>query len=218
MEEKQTTINRLYALRAGMSLLAMQYDKYYSAMYDIQKLYLEMSETYKNILEGKLHKSQYKYFDHIVDFPRLGTDERSSACKNNSLSCYGHYISFRPSFNDPTYSFKEYWAENSEYWLNVLGQVCFFNLAEYRQDLTSVLKHYESFSDLIKQYQSDMMRRDALFCGMTSTNGKSRLTKSPINCVLQEIFLWKRPHAIWKDKTKNSETIWSVGHLRHKIG
>ncbi len=185
MEEKQTTINRLYALRAGMSLLAMQYDKYYSAMYDTQKLYLEMSETYKNILEGKLHKSQHKYFDHIVDFPRLGTDAREGnyACGNNSIQCGGiRYRDFR-------YDFKEYQAENPEYWLHVLGQVCFFNLEEYWNDHKSVLKHYESFSDLIKQYQSDIDEAGRIVLRYDFNKWKKSFDKESIQLRIARDFL-----------------------------
>ena len=186
MEEKQTTINRLYALRAGMSLLAMQYDKYYSAMYETQKIYLEVSEKFTNILEENLHKTEYKYFDHEVYFPRLGTDARegNGACGNYSVR--NGAISYRDS---KYYDLREYQAVNPEYWLNVLSQVCFFNLAEYRQDHTSVLKHYESFSDLIKQYGCDIDQEGHIVLRYGFNKWKKSFDKESIQLRIARDFL-----------------------------
>ena len=152
MEEKQNIINRVYALRAGISLLAMQYDSYYNSIYETQKLYLEISEKFKkygflyvtmdlekfkNIMEENLNKTKSKFFGHIFDFPRLGTSVRLGACKNNSV-LDGHIYYRHNGYCD---------ADKPEYWLNVMGQVCFFNLTDYQHDQTSVLSYYEKLAD-----------------------------------------------------------------------
>lgn len=85
--DKQNLIERLYALRAAISLLAMQYDKYDRAHRDKLQIYLDEADKFKNIIEKNLYQSKGKY-DHYFVFPNLACKITSRNSSGKILFCY----------------------------------------------------------------------------------------------------------------------------------
>ena len=139
--DKKEIIERLYALRAAISLLAMQFDKYDKANRDrVQQIYLDVTNKFENILEENLYQSKGEY-DHYFEFPDMSGEKNNESGRKYDSNLYS---------NRET---NEYDAMSPKYWLRIMGQVCIYDKFKYILDRKSALIYYEKIAELIKQYR-----------------------------------------------------------------
>lgn len=152
--DKKEIIERLYALRAAISLLAMQFDKYDKANRDkVQQIYLDTATKFKNLMEENMYQSKGEY-DHFFEFPAMHCQRYNRELLGNRLVYWG--TSRHGSDTD------ESDAISGRYWLRVIEQVCVYDEQAYRVSHSSAKSHYEKLIELSKQYGIEIYPR---YCG-----------------------------------------------------
>lgn len=137
MAEKQSIIDRLYALRAGISVLSMQYDKYFNTHCEIEKIFINLAKQFDLVLgEG--------CFDvfHIVPFYL-----NNSARKHRGRLEYDGYHTHGD-------------AVNYSYWHELLGQCCYFDLRKYLNNNVYADSHYKQLNQILETYKIFLMKDD----------------------------------------------------------
>ena len=127
MSEKQTIIDKLYALRAGLSVLSMQYDQFFNTHCEIEKACADMAQELKIILGP----------EDEISFWEMPAFLNGSVRKHNGL---------------PTFSYSG--SDNAFYWTELLRECCYFDMNDYLNHRVSYSKkHYQNLIDLNKKYK-----------------------------------------------------------------
>lgn len=159
--EKNEFVERLYALRAGISLLAMQYDKFMEAIYATPNTYLNMAHKFRNALNGTWNND---YLDRtVIDV---------------SYCCF-FYSGGKINFSYD----KEHDARNVRFWWSIMNSGCVWNMELYAKDRNSIMKHYKKFGDIREKNKIPIGAEDFFLLGYGKW--KRQFNKEPIKTQMQ---------------------------------